>query len=170
MLENDIYVQNYSGIAKFDNAYVMVENGVYRDDLNGVKLDPSDGKTFWFLAGGQVQAQHKGLAEYDGEWFYIENGRVATGMNAFVPYDGGLFAVAAGRIVKEYSGLMQDPQNTKTGAWYFFSQGQAQTQYTGLAQYDGQWFYVQSGKLATDYTGSVKYDGSTFHVVNGMVK
>ena len=169
---NGAYQANstYSGIAKFDNAYVMMENGVYRDDLNGVKLDPSDGKTFWFLAGGQVQTKHEGLALYDGEWFYIEGGRVRTDLNAFVSYDGGLFAVAAGRIVKEYSGLMQDPQNTKTGAWYFFSQGQAQTQYTGLAQYDGKWFYVEAGKLATNYTGSVRYDGSTFRVVNGMVQ
>ena len=154
VLVNDVYDPKYSGIAKLDNVYVMVEDGVFRDDLNGVKLDPSDGKTFWFLAGGRVQDQHKGLAEYDGEWFYINNGRVASNMSAFVSYDGGLFAVAAGRIVKEYNGLMQDPQNTKTGAWYFFSQGQAQTQYTGLAQYDGAWFYIQSGKLATDYTGS----------------
>ena len=173
----DVYVNGayvpeskYSGIAKFDNAYVMMEDGVYRSDLNGVKLDPSDGKTFWFLAGGQVQTKHEGLALYDGEWFYIEGGRVRTDLNAFVSYDGGLFAVAVGRIVKEYNGLMQDPQNTATGAWYFFSQGQAQTQYTGLAQYDGAWFYIRSGKLATDYTGSVNYDGSTFRVVNGMVK
>ena len=91
-------------------------------------------------------------------------------MNAFVEYDGGLFAVGAGRIIKEYSGLMQDPQNPQNGAWYFFANGQAQTQYTGLAQYDGAWFYIENGRLATDYTGAVGYDGATFYVENGMVK
>ena len=84
--------------------------------------------------------------------------------------DGGLFAVAAGRIVSEYSGLMQDPENPVNGDWYFFANGQAQTQYTGLAMYDNAWFYVVNGKLAVDYTGTVDYDGATFDVENGMVK
>ena len=129
----------------------------------------ADPLVWYFCANGQVQTDHIGLAEYDDEWFYIENGKVATGMNAFVEYDGGLFAVGAGRIIREYSGLMQDPENTKTGDWYFFANGQAQTQYTGLVLYDGEWFYVRDGKLDQAYSGDVEYDGAMFNVVNGMV-
>ena len=156
---------DYAG-SKFYLTYGKVDTSV-----NGVKIDAAAHPLVWyFCANGQVQTQHKGLAEYDGAWFYVENGKVAVDMNAFVAYDGGLFAVGAGRVINEYSGLMQDPQNPQTGDWYFFANGQAQTQYTGLAQYDGAWFYITEGKLADGYTGNVDYDGATFYVENGMVK
>ena len=133
------------------------------------RSDPNSGDdpVFYFVAGGMVQKHHEGLAEYDGAWFYIKDGKVQLEKNAFVEYDGGLFLVAVGRIVNEYAGLCQDPQNTQTGDWYFFSNGQAQTQYTGLALYDGHWFYVEKGKFLPSYTGTVWYDGEQFEVVNG---
>ena len=160
--------KTFVGYADYDGAKFHVKNGTINTALNGVMIDGNADPLVWyFCANGQVQTQHKGLAEYDGEWFYVDNGKVAVDMNAFVKYDGGLFAVAAGRIVSEYSGLMQDPQNTKTGDWYFFANGQAQTQYTGLALYDGHWFYVQSGKFDPAYNGTVIYDGAEFTVVNG---
>ncbi|MBR3105035.1 MAG: hypothetical protein IKH46_14575, partial [Lachnospiraceae bacterium] len=178
--ENDIFVcyvdgqrdDTYSGYANYENSMFFVENGSIKTDLNGVMIDPNSAPNYvwYFNANGQVQIQHVGLALYDGEWFYIENGKVASDMNAFVEYDGGLFAVGAGRIISEYSGLMQDPQDPINGDWYYFAAGQAQTQYTGLAMYDGVWFYVINGKLAVDYTGTVDYDGATFNVENGMVK
>ncbi|MBO6299667.1 MAG: hypothetical protein J6N53_12575 [Lachnospiraceae bacterium] len=162
----------YTGFADYDGGKFYVTNGKIDTTKNGVVIDPHSAPDYvwYFLANGQVQMQHTGLAEYDSEWFYIEKGKVATDMNAFVDYDGGKFAVGAGRIISEYSGLMQDPQNTKTGDWYFFANGQAQTQYTGLAFYDEKWFYVIKGKLTEDYTGAVEYDGESFNVVNGMVR
>ncbi|MBP3296580.1 MAG: hypothetical protein J6M27_08360, partial [Lachnospiraceae bacterium] len=162
----------YTGFADYDGGKFYVTNGKIDTTKNGVVIDPHSAPDYvwYFLANGQVQMQHTGLAEYDSEWFYIEKGKVATDMNAFVDYDGGKFAVGAGRIISEYSGLMQDPQNTKTGDWYFFANGQAQTQYTGLAFYDEKWFYVIKGKLTEDYTGDVEYDGESFNVVNGMVR
>lgn len=159
---------DFTGYADYDGSKFYVVKGVWDNTFNGVMIDPNAKPLVWYFnAGGQVQTQYSGLAEYDGEWFYLENGKVAVEMNAFVKYEGGLFAVAAGRIVSEYSGLMQDPQNTKTGDWYFFANGQAQTQYTGLAEYDGHWFYVQAGKFDPNYNGTVKYDGADFAVVNG---
>ena len=88
-------------------------------------------------------------------------------MADYVEYDGGLFYVAAGRIMKEVNGLAKDPDGPD---WYYLAEGQAQIQYTGLAFYDGEWFYVVDGKLAADYTGNVEYDGAVFYVENGMVK
>lgn len=160
-----------NGYVDWNDSKFFLTNGKVDTTVNGVKLDDNGDSLVWyFCANGQVQTQHEGLAEYDDEWFYIENGKVATEMNKFVEYNGGLFAVAAGRIVSEYSGLMQDPEDPATGDWYFFANGQAQTQYTGLAMYDNAWFYVVNGKLAVDYTGNVDYDGSIFYVENGMVK
>ena len=162
--------ETYSGFVDYDGETFYVAGGTMATDLNGLQVDPSNGKDWYFLAGGQVQKHHEGLALYNGEWFYIKYGRLDTNLNAYVDYDGGKFFVGAGRIIQEYNGLAQDPQNTVNGDWYFLANGQAQTQYTGLALYDGAWFYVVNGKLAEDYTGPVEYDGSTFNVVNGMVK
>ncbi|MBR3735753.1 MAG: hypothetical protein IKN07_07715, partial [Lachnospiraceae bacterium] len=167
-MENGQRNQKYTGYVDYDGSKFYVSGGTLDTGLNGVMIDPhSDPLVWYFNSNGQVQTQHVGLALYDGEWFYIENGKVATGMNAFVSYDGGLFAVGAGRIISEYSGLMQDPENTQTGDWYFFAKGQAQTQYTGLTKYDGHWFYVENGKFDPAYNGTVWYDGAQFEVVNG---
>ena len=167
-MENGQRNQKYTGYVDYDGSKFYVSGGTLDTGLNGVMIDPHSNPLVWYFnSNGQVQTQHVGLALYDGEWFYIENGKVATGMNAFVSYDGGLFAVGAGRIISEYSGLMQDPENTQTGDWYFFAKGQAQTQYTGLTKYDGHWFYVENGKFDPAYNGTVWYDGAQFEVVNG---
>ncbi len=169
--KNGVIDTSKTGYVDYEGSKFYVKKGDLDTTVNGVMIDGEANPLVWyFCSNGQVQTQHVGLAEYDGAWFYIENGKVATDMNAFVDYNGGKFAVGAGRIIKEYSGLMQDPQNPQTGDWYYFADGQAQTQYTGLAMYDDVWFYVVNGKLAQDYTGNVDYDGSTFYVENGMVK
>ena len=82
-----------------------------------------------------------------------------------VEYDGGRFMIAAGRILREVDGLIQEPN---TGLWYYVAAGQV-ADYTTLVQYDGAWFYVINGELATDFTGEVEYDGAMFSVVAGQV-
>ena len=166
-VENGKRNQEFSGFVDYDGASFWVSGGTFDAKAEGLKLDATT-DTWYYVGAGMVQ-NYTGLATYNGEWFYVENGKLNTTLNAFVEYDGGLFAVGAGRIISEYDGLMQDPQNTKTGDWYFFSKGQAQKQYTGLVQYNGAWFYIQSGKFDQTYTGSVVYDGATFNVVNGAV-
>ncbi|MBR3105037.1 MAG: CAP domain-containing protein [Lachnospiraceae bacterium] len=163
----------YTGFVDYDEELFYVDKGVLDDSLNGVQLDPASTSAdprFYFCANGMVQKHHEGLAEYDGEWFYIKDGLVQVKMNAFVEYDGGIFAVGAGRIISEYSGLMQDPQNTVDGDWYYFALGQAQTQYTGLVEYDTAWFYIDDGKLNNNYTGAAGYNGKSFPVVNGCMQ
>ncbi len=172
-----------------DGAYYAYRNGEVADDLNGfvdwdgsrfflVKgkvdtkanglvqdlIDPAD---WYYCSLGQVQTQYTGLAEYDGEWFYVDKGRLDTQMAAYVSYDGGLFFVGAGRIMTEVNGLAKDPNGSD---WYYLANGQAQIQYTGLAQYDGKWFYVKAGMFAQNYTGIVDYNGASFRVENGMVR
>ena len=151
----------------YEDGLFLVVEGKLETGKSGLVQDPYNPDIWYFLADGQVQTQYTGLALYDGEWFYVDKGRLDTTIAAYIEYDGGLFYVAAGRILKEVSGLAQDPNGPD---WYFLAEGQAQTQYTGLALYDGEWFYVVEGKLAEDYTGAVEYDGESFNVVNGMVR
>ena len=152
---------------EYDGCTFLVANGMVATDVNGIAQDPLKPQDWYFLSGGQVQEQHTGLAEYDGQWFYVEKGMLDTAMNGCIEYGGELFMLAEGRIIGETSGLVQDPG---TGYWYYLANGQAQTQYTGLAEYDGQWFYVVKGILAESFTGKIEYDGEYFNVVNGMVK
>ena len=85
----------------------------------------------------------------------------------FANYDGGLYYIVNGAIATTANGLVQDPAHPAT--WYYCSLGRAQTQYTGLVQYDGAWFYVSAGKLDTTKAGLVSYDGGLFMVGAGRI-
>ncbi len=150
----------------FNGGIFLVANGVLASEMNGLAVDPNS-TDWYYLAGGQVQAQETGLVMYDNAWFYVNAGRLDTTKAGCVAFDGSLFYVAAGQIKTDVNGLAHDPI---TNQWYFLSNGQVQTQYTGLAEYDGEWFYVENGALAENYTGNVSYDGAVFYVVNGMLK
>lgn len=135
---------------------------------------------FWVCdANGQASAKaectvtvtskdaYTGLKKEDGQWVYYNEGVVDKKKYGFVEYGGGKFLVANGTVATKKSGLAQDPKNTAD--WYFLSQGQVQTQYTGLAQYDGAWFYVSQGKLDTTMAGYVAYDTGLFFVGAGRI-
>ncbi len=83
----------------------------------------------------------------------------------FAEYEGGLFIVYQGDVVTSLNGLVQDPNHPET--WYFCSNGQAQLQYTGLAEYGGEWFYVDKGVCDVNRVGAVEYNGGTFIVAAG---
>ena len=96
----------------------------------------------------------------------MSSGKLDTGKAGIVDYDGGRFFVAAGRLLREVTGLIMDPAGS---GWYYCSAGQIHAGYTGLAYYDNAWFYVVNGKLDADFTGEVEYDGAKFMVVNGQM-
>ena len=164
--------EDFEGLTEYDGAKFYVKDGEVVTDMNGLYLVSStdDESTtddkFYFFSNGQLQSEYKGLALYDNEWFYLENGYLDTNTNGIVEHDGGKFIVAVGRIAKEANGLWQDP---KDGKWYFASNGQIQTQHTGVAGYDGKLFYVIKGELATDYKGTIKYNGAVYEVINGQL-
>ena len=89
-----------------------------------------------------------------------------TEVVSFFPYEGGLFFVSGGDVVTDANGLVEDPNS---GAWYFCAAGQAQLQYSGLAEYDGEWFYLENGKLDTVRAGLVEYDGGRFMIAAGRI-
>ena len=164
--------EDFEGLTEYDGAKFYVKDGEVATDMNGLYLvsgtddESTTDDKFYFFSNGQLQSEYKGLALYDNEWFYLENGYLDTNTNGIVEHDGGKFIVAVGRIAKEANGLWQDP---KDGKWYFASNGQIQTQHTGVAGYDGKLFYVIKGELATDYKGTIKYNGAVYEVINGQL-
>lgn len=165
--EDGEWVAKKHAFVDYDGKKFLVANGVVATKANGLAQDPENSEVWYFLSNGLAQTQYTGLAEYNGAWFYLDNGKLDTKLADYVEYNGGLFFVGAGRIMREVNGLAQSPTNADL--WYYLAEGQVQTGYTGLAEYDGEWFYIVNGTLAKNYTGSVAYDGSTFWVVNGQL-
>ena len=159
--ENGIINTTKYGIVNYDGSRFFIANGSIIPN-SGLA---SDGTSWYFLSSGQV-ADYTGLAEYDGAWFYVNNGILDTNRNGIVTYDGEQFMLAAGRIVTEADGLIQDPVS---GIWYFVSAGQVASHYRGLALYDNHWFYVWDGVFQKGSEGWVEHDGASFYVVDGML-
>ena len=154
-LDTDYYgIYNYNGGRFFiANGTIVPLSGLVSDEVN-----------WYYLANGQV-ADYTGLALYDGAWFYVTNGILDTVKAGIVTYDGREFMIAAGRILTEVDGMIQEPN---TGEWYYVAAGQV-TDFTGLVEYGGAWFWVNRGKLATDMTGAYEYNGTTIQLVGGQL-
>lgn len=110
---------------------------------------------------------YTGLVAYNGKFIYVTKGQPDSTYSGFVTYKEGLFLVDKGSVANSQNGLVQDPHHLDD--WYFLANGQVQTQYTGLAQYDGEWFYVEKGRLNTTLAAYVKYDGGLFFVGAGRI-
>ena len=107
--------------------------------------------TFCFFKNGKVDEDFEGLTEYDGAKFYVKDGEVVTDMN-------GLYLVSGA-----------DDETTTDDKFYFFSNGQIQSEYKGLALYDNEWFYLENGYLDTNTNGIVEHDGGKFIVAVGRI-
>lgn len=110
--------------------------------------------------------ENTGLILEEGVWRYYENGVWNTQKMGLVRYDGAYFLVLNGQV-SDYSGLYQEPAN---GKWYFLANGMIQTQYSGMALYDGFWFVLKNGMLAENYNGFYNYNGGIFLVAAGQLK
>ena len=107
--------------------------------LNGLHLE--DGK-FNYYKDGVIDTTFKGLVDYNGSLFYVENGTVATDVNG-------------AKLI-----------NNK---WYFLAYGMVQTEYVGLTTYQGKAFYVQNGIIDVNVGGLVEFDGRKFAVASGRI-
>ena len=128
------------------------------ENKNGEKVYYKDGK---------AQTNYSGLAEADGSWYYVDKGVVAEKKSGYVDYNESKFLVVNGKLQNNANGLVQDPDHQED--WYYLAGGQAQTQYSGLVQYDGKWFYVNEGELDTNLAAYVEYDGGLFFVAAGRI-
>ena len=161
--------------------YVVDNSGnpVYEILKNGTEVPtqfPGDGKVNGFYLengfvtkylNGKIDTTYTGLGQYEGTWYYLTNGVQDNSFFGFTEFAGGKFLVANGTVATHINGLFQDPNDT--AVWYFLSNGQAQTQYSGLALYDGAWFYLKDGILDTTFGGVVDYDGGKFLVGAGRI-
>lgn len=102
-----------------------------------------------------------------GTYVYLQNGKWAVS-TMFAPYNGERVFIVNGCWAMNASGLVNDPNNTAD--WYYLAVGRVVKEYTGLVQYDGAWFYVDCGKLDTKLAGFVEYDGAHFLVGAGRVQ
>ena len=156
------------GFANINGGKFFEINGEVATTVNGLTQDPDNTSDWYFCAAGRVVAQKTGLVMYNGSTFYVENGKLNTGVNGFFDFNGGLFFVSKGRVIKTATGLVQDP-NKRTD-WYFCANGQVQKKKTGVVIYNKAGFYVVNGKLDTSYNGNATYNGKTVKIVNGRMK
>ncbi|MBO6298163.1 MAG: hypothetical protein J6N53_04895, partial [Lachnospiraceae bacterium] len=133
----------------------------------GVKLEREADGSLVYYKDGEAQTNENGLVPVDDAWVYVEAGVVAEEKSGFVDYDGGSFLIVKGFVESGANGLVEDPDHPKD--WYFLSNGQVQTQYTGLAEYGGKWFYIENGKLDVNLAAFVEYDGGLFFVGAGRI-
>ena len=153
----------YEGIIIDDyGPYYYIKDGTVATEINGLhfvtegyKERMSDEKvfsnTFFFFKNGRVDEEFEGLTEYNGAKFYVKDGVVAKDMN-------GLHLVSG-----------TDDETTTDDKFYFFSNGQIQSEYKGLALYDNEWFYLENGYLDTNTNGIVEHDGGKFIVAVGRI-
>lgn len=129
-----------TGFVNFQGGKFWVTKGIVDTSLNGLINCPGD--EWLFFSQGQVQKVTQ-WAEYAGEWFLIKDGALMADANGLYDYNGGTFAIAAGRKL-HVNGLWQDP---KSGKWVFLADGQLQ-KVTQQVTYDGATFNVVDGVLA----------------------
>ena len=166
LYKDDKVDETFTGIYEYNGGEFYLAKGVLQNKANGLNLVNG---TWYFLSQGQVQRKD-GFAEYDKNWFMIDNGELDKDANGLYPYDGGVFLFAAGRLRTDVSGLWQDHYGTYGPAdtWYFLANGQV-VDYTGVAEYNGAFFVVEDGVFNNSYNGTIEYDGATFNVVNGQL-
>ena len=69
-----------------------------------------------------------------------------------------------GEIDKTYAGLAE-----YEGEWYYIEEGAVDEAYTGTAYRESEFWYVVDGKVDTTYLGTIEYNGKMFSVVDGKV-
>ena len=152
----------FEGTMRYGGDDFYIKDGTVATDINGLHFvtegyeeGTSEEKvfsnTFCFFKDGQVDEDFEGLTEYDGAKFYVKDGVVVKDMN-------GLYLVSGA-----------DDETTTDDKFYFFSNGQIQSEYKGLALYDNEWFYLENGYLDTNTNGIVEYDGGKFIVAVGRI-
>lgn len=85
------------GLVPYNGGMFVFAQGRLVREASGLWQDVSDG-TWYFLALGQVQTQHTGVAMYDNAFFYVQNGKLATDYEGTVEYDGATFKVVEGQL------------------------------------------------------------------------
>lgn len=134
------------GFVSYDSALFLVANGRVATEAEGLYQDPDYPRFWYYCSAGQAHTEYSGVVEYDGEYFLVKDGVLDTEACGFFECDRGICAVAAGRILQEAGGLIQDPKHRDC------------------------WYYCKAGRVVRDYYGEVEYDGAEFYVSGGCFR
>ena len=134
------------GFVSYDSALFLVANGRVATEAEGLYQDPDYPRFWYYCSAGQAHTEYSGAVEYDGEYFLVKDGVLDTEACGFFECDRGICAVAAGRILQEAGGLIQDPKHRDC------------------------WYYCKAGRVVRDYYGEVEYDGAEFYVSGGCFR
>lgn len=137
------------GFVSYDNGLFLVAHGRVASEINGLYQDPEYPQFWYYCSEGQAHTEYSGVVEYDGEKFLVKDGVLDTGTNGFCECDGGMYVVAAGRILQDAEGLIQDPKHRD--CWYYCRDGRVVQDLYGTVWYDGAEFYVSGGRFRAVY-------------------
>jgi len=97
MVINGVLNTEANGLYDYEGGKFVFAAGRLIKTVNGLWLNPKDNK-FYYLANGQVQTQHSGVVEYNGEFFVVKNGVFDSSYNGTIEYDGKTFNVSNGQL------------------------------------------------------------------------
>jgi hypothetical protein len=100
MVINGVLNTEANGLYDYNGGKFVFAAGRLIKTVNGLWLNPQDNK-FYYLANGQVQTQHSGVVEYNGEFFVVKNGVFDSSYNGTIEYDGKTFRVVNGQLYEE---------------------------------------------------------------------
>ena len=146
-------------------------DGVYRYYVNGefdstfVGIADYNGERF-FVTNGIMDNKASGLNSYDGKWYYLSEGRITKEHTGLVQFDGQWFYVANGVMDAEKSGLVE-----YNGGTFLFINGRKAAEVNGLwlDSTTGIWYFLADGQVQTQHKGVAMYDGEFFYIENGKL-
>lgn len=144
-------------------------NAVKPGDKDDPTVTPKSGlmyenNHFVYYSDGEVNKEFKGLAEYEGEKYYVQNGTVDTKLTDVVYIDGTWYYIDKGRLNEETRDVIYH-----CGGWYFVENGTIDWTYTGVVEHCGGYFYVEKGQINWNYTGACKTDGVLYYIRKGSL-
>ena len=160
-------------------------------DVTDVVKETVDGvEGFYYTVNGTPDLSYNGFAESsDGNWWYVQNGKVDTGVNSVLPgtvegvndwwhvvggqvaFDNtvannqnGWWKITNGRVDWNYNGI----SNNKNG-WWKIKNGQVDFKYNGVSNNENGWWKIKNGQVDFSYNGISNNENGWWKIVNGKV-
>ena len=118
----------------------------------------------WYVVNGTIDFSYNGMVNASGSWWYLNQNKVDTDFTGLALNEYGWWYMNAGEIDFSYTGLGYNEYG-----WWYVDNGTVDLSYTGMAQLGYDWWYVTNGVLDRDYTGMTVYDGNWYYLINGFL-
>ena len=140
-----------------------LENGYY-----GLDIDDFDAKNIIFNNGSGTQSADlkftlNGFYTLDGLTSVIRSEE--TGLSGLIKADDGKwYYYTDGEIDLGYTGMAKNQYG-----WWYVTNGQLNRTYTGMAKNEYGWWYIKNGQLDRTYTGMAKNEYGWWYIKNGQL-